>query len=104
MPLFSVWTYAQIIFGNTMVRDPATLSLGYYNPFKKSGKLPTSLDNEAECKALIGHVKTYLIAQKAKNRGKGGVDKPWCITLVDRGDAVPAKKSKVCQLTVLCSN
>jgi hypothetical protein len=90
------WSVARVDIGNMMVRDPASLSLGYINPFKPrtSGKpVPMSLENEEEWNGLIGHVKTYLKEQQAKNRGKGAAPKNWTITLVDlKKDA----QAKVC--------
>jgi hypothetical protein len=77
-----------------MARDPASLSLGYINPFKArtSGKpVPMSLETEDEWEGLIGHVNTFLKEQQAKNRGKGAVPKTWCITLVDLKKDIPAK-------------
>lgn len=79
-----------------MLRDPEALSLGYINPFKpRSGKtVPSSLENSEEWNGLIQHVKTYLTREKAKNRGKGGMAKPWTIVLVDMGkDTGQAKVS-----------
>jgi hypothetical protein len=81
-----------------MLRDPEALSLGYINPFKsRSGKsVPNSLENGEEWKGLVQHVKTYLANEKAKNRGKGGVSKPWTIVLVDLSkDASGRGSSKV---------
>ena len=69
-----------------MARDPASLLLGYVNPFKPrtSGKPALmSLETEEEWNGLIGHVNMFLKEQQAKNRGKGAARKPWCITLVD---------------------
>jgi hypothetical protein len=84
IPIHAAWIYAQLVFGNKMVRDPASLSLGYVNPFKKSGtKAPMSLENEEEWRGLVQHVRAHLASQKAKNHGKGGVEKPWCITVID---------------------
>jgi hypothetical protein len=80
------WSVARVAIGKKMARDPASLSLGYINPFKPrtSGKpVPMSLETEDEWDGLIGHVNTYLKEQQAKNRGKGAARKPWCITLVD---------------------
>jgi hypothetical protein len=79
-----------------MARDPASLSLGYINPFKPrtSGKpVPMSLETEDEWDGLIGHVNTFLQEQQAKNRGKGAARKPWCITLVDLKKYSSAKVS-----------
>jgi hypothetical protein len=95
LPIYSVWTYAQITFGKTMLRDPERLSLGYLNPFKSASKVPTSLANEDEWNALIQHVRTHLDAENAKNRGKGGANKPWCITLVDLKGSASSKTTKV---------
>jgi hypothetical protein len=95
LPIHSAWTYAQIVFGEKMLRDPARLSLGYINPFKSASKVPTSLANEEEWKALVQHVRAHLDAENAKNRGKGGANKPWCITLVDLKVSVASKSTKV---------
>lgn len=77
-----------------MARDPASLSLGYINPFKprKSGKpVPMSLETEDEWDGLVRHVNTFLKEQQAKNRGKGAVPRTWCITLVDLKNDTSAK-------------
>lgn len=87
IPLDSTWEEAQILIGRKMLRVPESLSLGYINPFKSSrgsGKIvPSSLENEEEWNGLLHHVKTFLEHEKAKNKGKGGVSKPWTIILVD---------------------
>ena len=78
-----------------MLRDPEALSLGYINPFKPrcSGKsVPSSLENEEEWSGLIQHVKMFLTREKEKNRGKGGMMKPWAIVLVDMGKSQVASK------------
>jgi hypothetical protein len=79
------WVTAQVLIGAKMVRDPASLRLGYINPFKpRSGKqIPSSLDSQEEWSGLIQHVKRYLEDQQSKNRGKGGKSKAWSITIVD---------------------
>ena len=80
------WSVARVAIGKKMARDPASLLLGYINPFKPrtSGKpVLMSLETEDEWDGLVGHVNTYLKEQQAKNRGKGAARKPWCITLVD---------------------
>jgi hypothetical protein len=82
----ATWEAAQIIIGKKVLRDPETLSLGYINPFKARGTgkaVPSSLENADEWNGLIQHVKTFLSREKAKNRGKGGLTKPWTIVLVD---------------------
>jgi hypothetical protein len=88
IPYTAIWESAQIIIGKKMLRDPEALSLGYLNPFKARGTgkaVPSSLENEEEWNGLIQHVKTFLAREKAKNRGKGGLTKPWTIVLVDMG-------------------
>jgi hypothetical protein len=88
IPYNATWEAAQILIGKKMLRDPETLSLGYVNPFKPRGtgkSVPSSLENEEEWNGLIQHVKTFLSREKAKNRGKGGMTKPWTIILVDMG-------------------
>jgi hypothetical protein len=90
------WSAARVAIGKRMVRDPASLSLGYINPFKprKTGKpVPMSLETEDEWNGLIGHVNSFLKEQQAKNRGKGAVPRAWCITLVDLKKDAPAKVS-----------
>ena len=86
-----------------MLRDPEELTLGYINPFKSrtgSGKsVPSSLENAEEWGSLVQQVKTFLANEKTKNRGKGGVSKPWSIILIDlskdaTGSAQPGR-SKV---------
>jgi hypothetical protein len=92
------WEAAQIIIGKKMLRDPETLSLGYINPFKARGAgkmVPSSLENVEEWKGLIQHVKTFLSREQAKNRGKGGLMKPWTIVLVDLGKDSGQIASKV---------
>lgn len=81
-----------------MLRVPEALSLGYINPFKPRGAgkvVPSSLENEEEWNSLIQHVKTFLTNQKTKNRGKGGMAKPWAIVLVDMGKDASQLASKV---------
>lgn len=81
-----------------MLRDPETLSLGYISPFKARGTkkaVPSSLENAEEWNGLIQHVKTFLSHEKAKNRGKGGLTKPWAIELVDLGKDSGQIASKV---------
>ena len=76
----------QVAIGKNMDRDPASLSLGYINPFKAwtSGKpVPMSLETEDVWDGLIGHVNTFLKEQQAKNHGKGAALITWCITLVN---------------------
>jgi hypothetical protein len=67
-----------------MLRDAAGLSLGYINPFKPQGSgKPIRLESENEWEQLIKHVRTFLDARQAKNRGRGSAVKHWSITLVD---------------------
>ena len=93
VPIYSTWYYAQLTIAETMVCRPEKLCLGYVNPFKaaSAGRKPMSLESDAEWGNLIQHVRTHLAAQNAKNHGKGGVSKPWCITLIDLRAAAPAK-------------
>jgi hypothetical protein len=94
----TTWTMARILFGEKMVRDPASLVVGYFNPFKpraSAKQVPMSLETDDEWAGLIHHVKTFLEGQQAKNRGKGGVSKAWRITLVD---LKPDSSSKVCHM------
>jgi hypothetical protein len=88
IPYNATWEAAQIHIGKKMLRDPEALSLGYVNPFKARGSgktVPSSLENDEEWKGLIQHVKTFLTREKAKNRGKGGLTKPWTIVILDMG-------------------
>jgi hypothetical protein len=93
-----------------MARDPASLSLGYVNPFKPrtTGKpVPMSLETEDEWDGLVGHVNTFLKEQQAKNRGKGAAKRTWCITLVDLKNETLAKVGfkfslRVISITYLC--
>ena len=81
-----------------MLRDPEVLSLGYNNPFKPRGTgkpVPSSLENDEEWSGLVQHVKMFLTREKAKNRGKGGMMKPWTIVLVDMGKDASQAGSKV---------
>jgi hypothetical protein len=81
-----------------MLRVPEALSLGYVNPFKPRGsgkKAPSSLENEEEWKGLIQYVKMFLTREKEKNRGKGGMTKPWTIVLVDMSKDSDQITSKV---------
>lgn len=80
------WSVARVAIGKRMAHNPASLSLGYINPFKaqRSGKpVLMSLETEDEWDGLIGHVNMFLKEQHAKNHGKGAASKSWCITLVD---------------------
>lgn len=98
IPYNSTWEAAQILIGNKMLRVPEALTLGYVNPFKprSTGKaVPSSLENEEEWNDLIQHVKDFLTREKAKNRGKGGMTKPWAIVLVDMGKDASRAASKV---------
>ena len=81
-----------------MLRVPEALSLVYINPFKSRGSgksVPSSLENEEEWNSLVQHVKTFLANEKAKNRGKGGVTKPWTIVLLDLGKDTSAQPGRV---------
>jgi hypothetical protein len=98
IPYNAAWEETQIIIGKKMLRVPEALSLGYINPFKPRGtgkSVPSSLENEEEWKGLIQHVKMFLTREKAKNRGKGGMTKPWAIVLVDMGKDAGQVASKV---------
>jgi hypothetical protein len=98
IPYDAPWEAAQILIGKKMLRVPESLSLGYINPFKSRGSgksVPSSLENEEEWNGLLHHVKTFLAVEKAKNRGKGGVSKPWTIILVDLGKDAGPVASKV---------
>jgi hypothetical protein len=86
------WKDVLHAIGDITFQHPASLRLGYFNPFrpKKSGKaIPNSLENEQEWQSLLGHIQTYHAEQQAKNKGKGGVIKKYVITLadLDSGDA-----------------
>lgn len=101
IPYDASWEAAQILIGKKMLRVPEALSLGYINPFKPrgTGKLvPSSLENEEEWNGLVQHVEMFLKRESAKNRGKGGMTKPWAITLVDMGKDASRVASKVSSL------
>jgi len=92
MPISSTWFDAQLIISEKMICKPERLVLGYINPFKKAnGKKPMSLETEEEWNGLIQHVREHLNAQNVKNNGKGAVQKPWCITLVDLREHASSK-------------
>ena len=97
IPCNTTWEVAQILIGKKMLHVPEALSLGYVNLFKsRSGKsAPNSLENEEEWKGLVQHVETHLANERVKNRGKGGVSKPWTIVLVDlsKDSAQPGRVS-----------
>jgi hypothetical protein len=98
IPSNSTWEAAQILIGKKMLRDPEVLSLGYVNPFKPRGTgktVPSSLENEEEWNGLIQHVRMFLAREKAKNRGRGGMTKPWTIILEDMGRDAGKVSSRV---------
>jgi hypothetical protein len=67
------WNAARIIIGNTMARDPASITLGYRNPFKarSSGTMPESLETADEWDRLLEHVRTYRDSKGQKPGERG---------------------------------
>jgi hypothetical protein len=63
----TTWDTALRLIAQRMIRDPTTLSLGYYNPFTKPlSKLPVALESTQDWARLIKHVKEYAVKQKTK--------------------------------------
>jgi hypothetical protein len=93
MRISSTWLEARIAISDKMVCKAERLTLGYFNPFKKAaGKKPMSLETVDEWNGLMQHVRDGLEAHNAKNKGKGGHQKPECaVTLVDLRPDISSK-------------